>query len=338
MAEKQAVAVPEKELEAENEDLGLHGKGLRTFQELLADQGSPKESNSGCPVIEKTLCVDTAQSVESPNSRSFSLTTQEIKDVPSSREEYDEIFTKRTVQMDAIDSSLQDFKKLNTLDEEEKLLSNGHKFDDSNIISSINKSTEKCRKEMARENIEATEKEAMGGIEKQLLSRAVITLENSHQNYSQLPIPPPLPNSPSDSWLWRTLPSMSVKNASLRSYLGAETKPQNQVSKDHSINTKWETIVKTTKVHHRHSHHSRVSLSFVKSDHQWSPRMHLLVLYNYINGLILLSFFILPGIINSYTRNLRNAFRFRKPCRSCKQVATSFGGSFSFSLPFPFFV
>ncbi|XP_023741222.1 uncharacterized protein LOC111889321 [Lactuca sativa] len=41
-------------------------------------------------------------------------------------------------------------------------------------------------------------------------------LKFSRQNNMELPAPPPLPKSPSDSWLWRTLPSMSSKNLSLR--------------------------------------------------------------------------------------------------------------------------
>lgn len=36
------------------------------------------------------------------------------------------------------------------------------------------------------------------------------------KNKSELPAPPPLPKSPSDSWLWRTLPSVSLKPASSR--------------------------------------------------------------------------------------------------------------------------
>ncbi|XP_071691289.1 uncharacterized protein [Rutidosis leptorrhynchoides] len=39
----------------------------------------------------------------------------------------------------------------------------------------------------------------------------------SRQRGLDLPAPPPLPKSPSDSWLWRTLPSVSSKTGSLQS-------------------------------------------------------------------------------------------------------------------------
>ncbi|KAF5197996.1 putative arginine N-methyltransferase [Thalictrum thalictroides] len=60
----------------------------------------------------------------------------------------------------------------------------------------------------------------------------------------QLPLPPPLPKSPSESWLWRTLPSISSKNASFH--------PRKQPLKTPSTDPKWETIVKTSHVHHGH--------------------------------------------------------------------------------------
>ncbi|KAI3465844.1 hypothetical protein Pfo_022507 [Paulownia fortunei] len=276
LEEKEVLAIPEEKMHAGIKCFGSHGKGFKTFQELLADQSSLKESHAGGPVIEKTLYVDTVQKVESPNLRSYSPNTQDTKGVPSSREEDPEINAKRMDQMDAIDSSLEDFKKFSTIDGEEKLLPNAHKFGNFSILPSIDKSTKKCGMEMPKafgenqdskldstttENIELTVKEANESLEKQL-SRA-ITLEHSHQNYSQLPVPPPLPKSPSDSWLWRTLPSMSTKKSSLRSYLGTATNPQKQCSKEPTIDIKWETIVKTTKVQCRHLHYSEELLTTI---------------------------------------------------------------------------
>lgn len=41
-------------------------------------------------------------------------------------------------------------------------------------------------------------------------------LKGSQDGVFELPAPPPLPKSPSDSWLWRTLPSVSSKNTAVR--------------------------------------------------------------------------------------------------------------------------
>lgn len=41
-------------------------------------------------------------------------------------------------------------------------------------------------------------------------------LKVNRESESELPAPPPLPKSPSDSWLWRTLPNVSSKTQSLR--------------------------------------------------------------------------------------------------------------------------
>ncbi|KAK6142313.1 hypothetical protein DH2020_022661 [Rehmannia glutinosa] len=248
----------------------IHVKDIKTFEELLADRGSPKESNSGGLVIEKTLYVDTVEKVEyTSNLGSFSHNTHDdTKGVPSSREEEEhDIITKKMDQMDAIDYSSLEEKTTNV---EEKLLPNAHIFGDFSILlSSIDKSTNKCGVELPEdqdfkldstitENIQVIGKEATESLENEL-SRA-ITLANCHQNNSRHPFPPPLPKSPSDSWLWRTLPSVSTKNSSLRSYLGAATNPQNQFSKAPTSDTKWETIVKTTKVQRRHLHYSEVTL------------------------------------------------------------------------------
>lgn len=139
-------------------------------------------------------------------------------------------------------------------------------------------------------NIQVAETEATEGLKKQI-SRA-ITLEHTHRNYSRLHVPPPLPKSPSDSWLWRTLPSMSAKSSSLHSYLSAATNPQNQCSTAHTSDIKWETTVKTASVQRRHIHYSEVSL--FKNCLDW---------YVFRGSWLIISFF--SGIIDNYTINFK---------------------------------
>ncbi|XP_073155970.1 uncharacterized protein [Henckelia pumila] len=60
------------------------------------------------------------------------------------------------------------------------------------------------------------------------------------------PLPPPLPKSPAESWLWRTLPSVSLGNpfSSPRHPTQFHSKKQNL--KSSKTDSKWETIVKNS--------------------------------------------------------------------------------------------
>ncbi|KAH7533197.1 hypothetical protein FEM48_Zijuj04G0104600 [Ziziphus jujuba var. spinosa] len=74
---------------------------------------------------------------------------------------------------------------------------------------------------------------------------------NAHGSLLHKPLALPLPKSPSESWLKRTLPTISSRNTtySSRSSLAARG---SQVSKASNLDPKWETIVKTSNVHHGH--------------------------------------------------------------------------------------
>ncbi|KAJ6973138.1 hypothetical protein NC653_033463 [Populus alba x Populus x berolinensis] len=76
--------------------------------------------------------------------------------------------------------------------------------------------------------------------------------ESSIGCYTQLLLPPPLPKSPSESWLKRTLPIISSRNSSSRSPLGMHLHSRVQASKTFSGDPKWETIVRTANIQHGH--------------------------------------------------------------------------------------
>ncbi|KAL0306797.1 UNVERIFIED_CONTAM: hypothetical protein Sradi_6097000 [Sesamum radiatum] len=262
-------------------------KSFKTFKELLADEGSPKELDSGGSVVEKTVYVDTVQNVEDMSS--CSPNTQDTR-VPSSREEHNELKAKRIDQMHVTESSLEDFKKLNTAEGDAK----------HSPVSSNDKSNGKSRRgtptafgenqepnlhSTTTENIEVTEKEAAKYVEKQL--PRTTTLGNSHTKYSKFPVPPPLPKSPSDSWLCRTLPSISTKKASLR-------------SKAHRGDIKWEAMVTSTKVHHN-LHYSEVCSFFAFPDIS-NISTHAYIIYEHIIQLTCLT--VLSGPVDSCTGNL----------------------------------
>ncbi|CAL1410387.1 unnamed protein product [Linum trigynum] len=59
------------------------------------------------------------------------------------------------------------------------------------------------------------------------------------------PLPPLLPKTPSESWLWRTLPGVSS-----RSPFGRATSSQSKWIDSKTTSSKWETMVKSSNVHH----------------------------------------------------------------------------------------
>lgn len=86
---------------------------------------------------------------------------------------------------------------------------------------------------------------------------------NADASSLQSTVPPPLPKSPSESWLWRTLPSVSSRNLLSHSNLGSQVHHKKQDPKTSSTKTKWETIVKTSHLHHDHVRFSEELITHV---------------------------------------------------------------------------
>ncbi|KAL2483429.1 hypothetical protein Fot_44873 [Forsythia ovata] len=230
-----------------------HKKGCKTFKDFLSEKDSSEESYSG---IEKTLYVDTVQKVKSPSREPCPSNMQGSKELPGSRHKECEIVTKMMDQSPLVDCSLKGTNKLDTVDGA-KLLLDSQKYNDITVESSISNSNKKGGMEApmvfepfldfkqestTAANVEVTHKGAKGSLQKQRAKTE--NREDFHQSRFQFPVPPPSPISPSESWLRRTLPSMSTKN----SYLRAAANPQKQVSKAQPGDLKWETLVKTTTV------------------------------------------------------------------------------------------
>ncbi|XVE83550.1 hypothetical protein DITRI_Ditri16bG0096200 [Diplodiscus trichospermus] len=90
-----------------------------------------------------------------------------------------------------------------------------------------------------------------------------LQMKSSHQESShgcKLPLALPLPRAPSESWLKRTLPNVSSKNSSSRSCLGTCNYIGTQASTAPSADPKWETIVRSSNVHHGHLRFSEEQL------------------------------------------------------------------------------
>ncbi|GAB4859678.1 hypothetical protein Ancab_011157, partial [Ancistrocladus abbreviatus] len=62
-------------------------------------------------------------------------------------------------------------------------------------------------------------------------------------------LPPPLPKSPSESWLSRTLPSISSRNPSSKSHVSA-LRQGKLAARPSAVDPTWETIVKSSNLQH----------------------------------------------------------------------------------------
>lgn len=69
------------------------------------------------------------------------------------------------------------------------------------------------------------------------------------------PKPPPLPKSPSESWLWSTVPSVSLRNPF------SQNQPKKRHQRTSTTAAKWETIVKASHVRHEHLRNSEELIS-----------------------------------------------------------------------------
>ncbi|XP_057506219.1 uncharacterized protein LOC130789467 [Actinidia eriantha] len=235
--EKGSLDVP-KEAEIDQINGFSSQKGCpNSFEELLADQSTKSELGFASPVVEKTLYVDSVHKMVSPKLNSFS---SDWKDLPNSIRKDLEIAAKVTglEETPSVDSLLQVIDKSNITSEEVILQPKISNPADTSLLSFPGKSDQEMGMEIRK---------GFGQDQDQRKLTEVENVENFQDANSQCPLPPPLPKSPTESWLCRTLPSMSTKNASSCSYLGLRMNTRHQSSKTSSVDPKWETIVKTTK-------------------------------------------------------------------------------------------
>lgn len=228
-------------------------RGHASFQEVLS-QGARKSSSSRSLTIEKTLYIDTESTVKlsSSSSRSLGSTTLVGKD------------------RNSIVDSFQDMKHLQAL---EKNL-------DSEVLNSVdaNSSTLSSMLYLMAEEDKAGRLIADQEIKKESMSlrlvpssldedakinnQQIVVIDNDSvkvgAEYVVHPLAPPLPKSPSESWLCRALPLVSSKNPFPLSNQGKHSQAKRQSFSRASSYTKWETIVKSSNLNHDHVNCSKV--------------------------------------------------------------------------------
>lgn len=244
--------------------LTMYGEGHNDEEEMLSHQSSRQGSCSSSPAIEKTLYIDSVHMLETSNSRSSS---SDIKELMSYTEKDSELlvgnerFHKSRFLLDGLGESNQ----VKCFKERDPLLPKIFDTSESNPLSCSKGSilgVSMDNGESLRHHYGLVQEAKSLECSKVLINRSFgidwpqpldEDQGNSYDISLQSALPPPLPKSPSESWLCRTLPSVSSMNPSSRSYLGVQFGSKKQLLKEPLIDSKWETIVKTSNAQLRFS-------------------------------------------------------------------------------------
>ncbi|KAK4784014.1 hypothetical protein SAY86_018382 [Trapa natans] len=224
------------------------GKRCMKFGELLASEGKGWGSVSSTrPRAEKTLYVDSIHlgshrnSPSAYSSASSSLPSKD-DDVEAEVSAIASLLTspsRETTKSDLPQDKLADLEA----EEEIKMASsaNEHRPD----VESREKNSEEAHSN-GKTDVEST-------LSAKMVSSPEMTAVSSNSTFH---LPPPLPKSPSDSWLSRTLLAVSSKcpPPSTAPPPGSAVVPSRRAahSKSPLTETRWETIVRTSNVRHGH--------------------------------------------------------------------------------------
>ncbi|KAA8519646.1 hypothetical protein F0562_013909 [Nyssa sinensis] len=239
-------------------------KDRNNFQHIPSHQRYRQKSGSVSPAVEKMLYIDSVNIVESIPSETKGLIDSPGDDLGTLVESGGMEKTSK------VESSVDDIKFLNILEGGNILKPKASGSVEADIPSSIHISDLKCQADRMEglepdrslnqeppRPLECSTVHTNGNLG---MKREHILIaddqENSNVGSLQSLLPPPLPKSPSESWLWRALPSISSRNSFSQSHFGTQLHPKNQGQKTSATGTKWETIVKTSNLHYDHVRYS----------------------------------------------------------------------------------
>ncbi|KAJ6886036.1 hypothetical protein NC651_026647 [Populus alba x Populus x berolinensis] len=228
-------------------------KGISKSQELSSYYGSKRWSRPASPTVEKTLYVDTVHKagILFPDSRSSNIN----ESVDSAKRDFKAPLKSREIKEAAAEeSSFQDAECMNFLEGEGELENKVFGSADADSASLSDKANMMDEQSKALVCIGATTDGNVNSDGEQ------ISIEDDQGNVKnsivQTPLPPILPKTPSESWLWRTLPSISSQKPPSHLYQGSSFRRKWQDPKMSSTSTKWETIVKSSYLHSDHIRYS----------------------------------------------------------------------------------
>ncbi|XVF27488.1 hypothetical protein REPUB_Repub14bG0111700 [Reevesia pubescens] len=236
-------------------------------QELVPYQIQSTRQGSGClsPAVEKTLYVDTVNFSEMASSNSNSTDTK-IQTDSMGRHSDTFVVNRMSEEPASVDYSVRDIKGLSLLDRKgiseyeitRSVSSSRFSFSDkpdlrdqADMIDCFrqNRGLDQESMSLGPINVRADENQTLSDDDDLRAGEA-----KAGSDYS--PLPPPLPKTPSESWLWRARPSVTSRNSFSRSYNSTRFNPKSLEPKIPDTDTKWETIVKTSYLHHDHVRYS----------------------------------------------------------------------------------
>ncbi|KAI4341127.1 hypothetical protein MLD38_025887 [Melastoma candidum] len=256
------------------------GRRCMNFRQLLASEGSEWESGSKVTVAEKTVYVNAVQVVESRNSGTSASDSRAVTE--SASDEYDKeknCVMRKCVNGDssALSSSVEKTSSNITRKDTPPSADTTRSAEswplpaskgggcDSEITADV---VGGLKHEVISPKLPEAEATSIdGGKDGPEISPIIdgkIDLEGEINPkpgdpliipgiYTDFPIPPPLPKSPVDSWLSRTLPSMLSKNSGKILSFGVNALSKvHLAAKSAPVDPKWETIVKSANVDRGH--------------------------------------------------------------------------------------
>ncbi|KAL9261387.1 hypothetical protein AKJ16_DCAP03983 [Drosera capensis] len=236
---KRSQGIPEEAKGSQIYKNHSHGNDYKNARNLLADQTATGESDGADPAIEKTLYIDSLQVIESQSlcsssserwttdskrhSSSIDYTTGADKHVPSA--DGKETPMSRNMGMD----SVAQYSIKRTVRDVQDVMKEAKRDQDPKVEPH----------DMARLKLDDGSRPVL--IVQQLRKDDVKTTHNSCQQ-SLLMLP--LPKSPSESWLSRTLPSMHTRSPFSKLHPGFQRQQEKQATTPSPTNSKWEMMVK----------------------------------------------------------------------------------------------
>lgn len=242
----------------------FYSQACKNFSEILSPEENKQGPGSVSPIVEKTLYIDSVDVAEFQHP-SYS-DTKELIDTAGL--DFGTLVERRGIEeASSAESSFQDIRCLNiSKGGILKLKAPGSvdSLPSSSDIPHINSqedTLDSFRLDQGLDQEFRSLEFSKGPIDGNLSMNNEQILKaddqvDSNVTFLQSPVPPALPKSPSESWLWRTV---SLQKPHQRS----KFHPRKQAPKTSSTDTKWETIVKTSKLHYDHVRYSEELIAHV---------------------------------------------------------------------------